>query len=248
MQIIPHTDPEFENLIPPLSEDERKQLEENILASGKCRDAIILWGGIVIDGHNRYEICKRHGIEFEVKEMGFESRKEAKLWILKNQLGRRNLTDAMKIELALVKAEMLREKARKNQVRVGGDKVGQGALSTKSSPHVDESLDVQKVLVAEAGVGAGTFQRYMQIKESGSRELLEKVQKGRLKIGTAHRMLTKEIIKQLRQADKMYAFIAENMPIANNPEASQSICDRLAGLSKQLHNLQEKYERAESTC
>jgi len=242
MSLLPIIDPEFKSLIPPLAEDERAQLEENILASKKCRDAIILWDGVIVDGHNRYEICTHHGIEFEIVEVEFASRDEAKVWILENQLSRRNLTDAAKIELALTRMEMLRDKARRNQSRAGGDKKSAGSLSTKSSIQTDESINIQKELVIFSGVGAGTFQRYMQIKNSNNPQLLEKVRSGELKIGTAYRMLPKEIMKQLRQAEKMYEVIYKNMPIPNNPEATQAIQKRLDELSKKRDALIAKFE------
>lgn len=85
-------DPEFKALIPPLSIDERKQLEENIINEG-CREAICIWHGIILDGHNRYEICTRHGIPFNIRTVSVNSREEAIAWICANQLGRRNISD-----------------------------------------------------------------------------------------------------------------------------------------------------------
>lgn len=85
-------DKEFKTLIRPLSPKEYEQLEANILADG-CRDPIVTWHGYIIDGHNRYEICRKHNIGFKVKEMSFESRDEAVVWICSNQLGRRNITE-----------------------------------------------------------------------------------------------------------------------------------------------------------
>ena len=102
----PRVDPEFRGLIPPLTQDEFSQLEQNILAHG-CRDPIVLWRDKVIDGHNRLKICLRHGIEYETVKLRFPSREEVKLWILENQLGRRNLTDAMRIELAIRRQEYM---------------------------------------------------------------------------------------------------------------------------------------------
>jgi hypothetical protein len=84
-------DPGFQSLVPPLSADELAQLETNILADG-CRDPLVTWHGAIIDGHNRYAICSRHGIEFETVEMDFESREAAEDWMDANQLGRRNLS------------------------------------------------------------------------------------------------------------------------------------------------------------
>ena len=86
-------DPEFKKLIPPLSKEERSQLEENILAEG-CRDPLTVWKGhnILLDGHNRYEICDQYGIEFFISEIELSDRAVAQNWIIRNQLGRRNLT------------------------------------------------------------------------------------------------------------------------------------------------------------
>ena len=83
---------DFKNLIPPLARAEYVQLEQNIINDG-CRDPIITWNGYIIDGHNRYEICTKHNIEFKTLEMSFESEPEVIAWICANQLGRRNITD-----------------------------------------------------------------------------------------------------------------------------------------------------------
>jgi hypothetical protein len=85
-------DAEFKRFIPPLSAEERKQLKENLLKDG-CRDALVVWGDTVIDGHNRYEICVKHGIPFEISGIEFSGREEAIAWICANQLGRRNITE-----------------------------------------------------------------------------------------------------------------------------------------------------------
>lgn len=84
-------DPEFHALIPPLADDELAQLEANIKAEG-CRDALVIWRGIIIDGHNRFEICGRLNIPYKTIEVDLPSRDAAADWIDKNQLGRRNLT------------------------------------------------------------------------------------------------------------------------------------------------------------
>lgn len=84
-------DPEFKRLLPELSQEEYHLLEESILAEG-CRDALILWGQIIVDGHNRYQICKSHGLPFRTEQRDFSSREEALRWILLNQIGRRNIS------------------------------------------------------------------------------------------------------------------------------------------------------------
>ena len=90
-------DREFQNLIPALSAEEREQLEANIVEHGGARDPLVLWGrdessDILLDGHNRYEICERLGLPYEVERLEFSSRDDAADWIDRNQLGRRNLS------------------------------------------------------------------------------------------------------------------------------------------------------------
>lgn len=89
-------DREFKNLIPAIGDEERKQLEENIVEFGGARDPLVVWSNgdrdILIDGHNRYEICTRLGLNYHVEAMEFPSRDEAADWIDRNQLGRRNLS------------------------------------------------------------------------------------------------------------------------------------------------------------
>lgn len=85
-------DPDFRDLICPMTQAERLQLEDNILAEG-CREPLVVWHDTIIDGHNRYEICHRHGIPFAIREVEFDYKEAAIAWICSNQLGRRNLTE-----------------------------------------------------------------------------------------------------------------------------------------------------------
>lgn len=97
-------DPEFRDKVPPMTEAEYRQLEENILKAGRVKVPITIWNDngkeIIVDGHNRWSIVQKHPeIPYEVEEEHFADRYEAVVWICKNQLGRRNLTDAQKTYL-----------------------------------------------------------------------------------------------------------------------------------------------------
>ena len=70
---------------------------------------------VLIDGHNRYEICQKHDIEFVTVEQHFESNSDAKLWIIKNQFGRRNISDFVRAELALHAEPLIAAKAKERQ-------------------------------------------------------------------------------------------------------------------------------------
>ena len=83
---------QFKNLIRPLHKKEYLQLEENLLADG-CRDPLIVWNGLLVDGHNRYEISTRHKIPFAIIEMDFACQEDVVAWICANQLGRRNISE-----------------------------------------------------------------------------------------------------------------------------------------------------------
>ena len=85
-------DKEFQSLIPALTTDEYRGLEESILSEG-CRDALVLWGDTLVDGHNRYSICKKHDIPFKTIQEEFKSRDDVKLWMIGNQLARRNINN-----------------------------------------------------------------------------------------------------------------------------------------------------------
>ena len=90
-------DPEFRTSIPPLSEDEKEQLEAMILADGVVINPLIVWNGILVDGHNRYQIIQKHPeIKFTVFEKDFPDRFAALAYMYKNQLGRRNLTPELR--------------------------------------------------------------------------------------------------------------------------------------------------------
>lgn len=84
-------DAEFKALMPPLPPDALEQLEQNILKHG-IRDTLVIWNGLILDGHNRYAIAQKHGLDFGIEAVDLPDRDAALLWIVKNQLGRRNLT------------------------------------------------------------------------------------------------------------------------------------------------------------
>ncbi len=111
-------DPEFKTLIRPLRKDEYLQLEVNLAVDG-CREPIITWNNIIIDGHNRYEICNRLHIPYAVQKMPFENREQAIVWICSNQLGRRNITEETRRYL-IGKQYELEKVARKHPPNING--------------------------------------------------------------------------------------------------------------------------------
>lgn len=141
-------DPEFESKIPPLTDDEYKQLEENIVSEGVVLMPLIVWNGTIVDGHNRYKIAQAHpGIIFDALEKDFDNRYEALAWICKNQLGRRNLTPEQKDYLI-----GHRYKAEK-QVR-GGKR----EATVQNEPLQDDHI-TRKKIAEESGISASSVMR-----------------------------------------------------------------------------------------
>lgn len=135
-------DPEFKSLIPPLAPDELAQLEASLLSEG-CRDALVVWAGqnVLVDGHNRYELCTRHNLPYQTVERQFESREDVIIWMVQNQFARRNLQAFVRGELALRMKEAIAQKAKANMSAGGkGDKI----LSPleRTNKQVAEAADV----------------------------------------------------------------------------------------------------------
>lgn len=90
-------DPEFRDKVPPMTPEEFRQLEENIVKAGRVLVPLVVWDDIIVDGHNRWSIIQKHPeIKYQIEQIEFKDRYEAIVWICKNQLGRRNLTEAQK--------------------------------------------------------------------------------------------------------------------------------------------------------
>lgn len=115
----------FEKLIPPLSTDEYSALETSILKEG-VRDAIITWNDFIIDGHNRYEIATRHGLPYNTISKEFDSEDDVIIWMIDNQLARRNLSEFVKFELTATQKEALERIGLKNKSIGGGDNTDYG--------------------------------------------------------------------------------------------------------------------------
>ena len=152
-------DPEFRDLIPPLNEEELKLLEASLVADG-CESPLIVWNGVIIDGHNRYAICRKHDIPFSIQEKNFDTREEVMLWMLRNQLGRRNLNSYQRSELALRTEPLLREAAKKNQATSTG---GQEPRLLETSRKAEKRIHTDKELASLAGVSDNTIRKARRI-------------------------------------------------------------------------------------
>ncbi|OGX15908.1 MAG: hypothetical protein A2166_02090 [Omnitrophica WOR_2 bacterium RBG_13_41_10] len=160
-------DPEFNKLIIPLTKEECGKLKENILKDGFCRDPLVLWRGILLDGHHRYKICRENNIEFKTVEISLSDRNAAKAWMYSNQLGRRNLTHFKRVEMLLQLAELQ---------CINSD-------MTKSE------------LAIKAGVSRDTLYRALKIIERASEKTKNNLREGKTTINAAYSKINGEEIK-----------------------------------------------------
>ena len=212
-------DPEFRDLIPPLNEEELKLLEESIVADG-CESPLIVWNGVIVDGHNRYAICRKHGIPFSIQEKNFSSRDDAMLWMLRNQLGRRNLNSYQRVELVL-KFEPLVKNAAEQRMMAGKaanpvPTLAQGQTKGRTRDHLSEA----------AGVSHGTFAKAKKLVQSADEGTKRELRAGKVTVNRAYtELLEKEhegetkICERCKQEKPLSAF-----SIPSNRRSFSSVC------------------------
>lgn len=150
-------DPEFESKIPPLTDDEYRQLEDNIVSEGVVLMPLIVWNGTIVDGHNRYKIAQAHpGIIFDTLEKEFDNRYEALAWICKNQLGRRNLSPTQK-RLLIGDQYEAEKKAHGASDGFRGDQHSE--LVSDQCGHLPKPVKTRKRIAEETGTSEGYVER-----------------------------------------------------------------------------------------
>lgn len=182
-------DPELRDYIPPLQDSEKALLAESLRKEG-CRDPIIIWNGVIVDGHNRYTICHENNIPFAVEERSFKNIEQAKLWMAKNQLGHRNLNAYQRCKLVIPLENTLKEEAetlRREKIaeyRKTGETVQNSAPSKKTK--------TRDLMAALAGISHDTIQKVKRIDLEADQETLDKLQRGDTSINYAYNHLKSE--------------------------------------------------------
>ena len=174
-------DSELEQVAPPLKKCELDMLEKDIIENG-CRDPLAIWNGVIVDGHNRYRICQEHNIPFAVEEINFDDKTQAKVWIAKNQLARRNLTPFQKCEMVLPLEAPLKEDADRRRRRL----ISEFRKNGTTSGGYQKTRDI---LADMAGVSHNTLQKAKNILEAGDEETKRRVRAGEISIHFAYRSL-----------------------------------------------------------
>ena len=238
-------DAEFKALIPPLSPEEYAQLEENCVREG-IRDPLVVWATpsgtqILVDGHNRWKIAAEHGgMHFDVVEKKFDTRKDAEAWIIKNQLGRRNITAFVRSELALKLKPLIAAKAKANQRASGG------AVPQKSA----KPVDTRQELARAAGVSHDTIHKVETVIEKGTPEVKAKARSGEISINTAYNLTNGyDKTPAQRQKEFMDSMQKEHEEFKEQKkEAVVSLADARKDESRQRILALDYYDRCLKVC
>jgi len=240
------TTKQFEYLLPKLTNDERKALEESLRKEG-CRDPIVTWHGTIIDGHNRYSICKKHDIPFKVQEMDdFLDEDAVKMWMINNQLSRRNLTDEQRERFIGI----LHNTSKKGQ---GGarDKAGRKSkaqnepLKNAAPKEGDDTVNTAEMIAKQHGVSRESVKRAG--KYALSMDRISKVSptaEAKIMSGEARSIITKSGIRDLAEApeaevQKVVEAIENDKPV--NPLKKAKTPEK-ASLVRQVYKIIDDIE------
>ncbi|KAB7779283.1 MULTISPECIES: plasmid replication/partition related protein [Xanthomonas] len=181
--------------IDPLTADEYAALERSLLAEG-CRDALVLWGDILVDGHNRYGICQKHGLPFQtVQNTRFQSLQDVHLWMIDQHLGRRSVSDFQRGVLALRKREILAERRASAAAAeapaadaTDPDAAGETAndTDTDTPPWADAPAPLSRAELARvARLSNSQVVQIEKIQKQAAAEVVEAVKSGAISINAA---------------------------------------------------------------
>ena len=195
--------PELKAYIDPLTADEHESLERSILDEG-CRDALVLWGDVLVDGHNRFGICQKHNLPFTtVQNTHFKSMEDVHLWMINQHLGRRSVSEFQRGVLALRKREIIAERRAAAAAAVNAAKAeaaqapeGDAPWEGDTDPVVakalavvakvpDEALDTREALARAARLTSSQVKLIETIQQNAAPEVVAAVRAGELSLNAA---------------------------------------------------------------
>ena len=194
--------PELQAYIDPLTPDEYEALERSILTEG-CRDALVLWGNVLVDGHNRYRICQQHGVPFQtVQNTAFQSLEDVQLWMIDQHLGRRSISDFQRGVLALRKREIITQRRAAAAAAVQAAQTHRSPEDStapwegETDPAVaqplaqlpkvpDQALDTREALARAARLSPSQVKQIETIQQQAAPEVVSAVKTGELSLSAA---------------------------------------------------------------
>ena len=188
--------PKFRDLIPPLSADEYEQLEKNLLTDG-IREPLVAWGNVLIDGHNRYRIALKHNLPFETVRKEFADEDEASIWIMQNQLGRRNLNDFVRVEMAYKCEDAVKAKT--------AERISPGInqYTNRSVEKFPPTSKARDELGTMAGVSGKTYDHGVTVLKTAPQPVIDAAKKDEISINAAFEITKMPFAAQREIADRI---------------------------------------------
>ena len=182
---------ELKAYIDPLTADEYEALERSLLAEG-CRDALVLWNDILVDGHNRYGICRKHGLPFNtVQNTRFQSMDDVHLWMIEQHLGRRSVSDYQRGVLALRKRAILGARQKAQRETGSNSEMATSAAAPDDDADARPPWDDMPVAVSraelarEAKLSSNQVSMIERIHAQATPEVVEALKSGAISISAA---------------------------------------------------------------
>jgi hypothetical protein len=218
---------QFEYLLPKLTKDERKALEESLRKEG-CRDPIVTWRNTIIDGHNRYSICTKYDIPFKVKKMDeFSDEDAVKTWIINNQLSRRNLTDEQRERFLGILFNA--NKKERGGVRDNSGRKSKAHGEPLISTGKEESKDTAGMIAKQHGVSRATAKRAGKFATALDRiSKINPTAEAKIMSGEAKNIISRNEIRNLAEAPeaevkKIARAIEKDRPVKKTAEKEPQV-------------------------
>ena len=219
--------------LPPLAPIEEMGLTKSLRHEG-CRESVkvVVYDGkyVIVDGHNRYRICKEFGIPFKVEVLPIESIEDARTWLIETQLGRRNVSDFVKCEFVLPMRETLIKEGRRRQ----GWRKRECDVSSNLMKR-EEKVDTQKTIAKMAGVSVGTLVSTKWLIENAAERTKEDLRKGAISIYMAYTQ-TRDLLRSDDEETRQKVFSGEltiqEIVEARKKEAERRIAEEAEALKK----------------
>lgn len=177
--------PVLKAYIDPLTHDEHDALERSLLNEG-CRDALVLWGEVLVDGHNRYGICQKHGLPFQtVQNTSFRSMDDVYLWMIDQHLGRRSVSDFQRGVLALRKREILSERRAKAAEAETAAAAESTTPAASAEAPANKPLHSREDIAKAARLSSSQVVQIEKIQKQAAPELVEALKAGEVSLNAA---------------------------------------------------------------
>ena len=243
---------ELKAYIEPLTPDEHDALERSILTEG-CRDALVLWGDVLVDGHNRYGICQKHGLPFQtVQNPRFQSMEDVHLWMIDQHLGRRSVSDFQRGVLALRKREIMAERKARAATATETAEATPAADVPEAAAALPapDPLSSREAIAKAARLSSSQVVMIEKIQKQAAPELVAAVKSGTISINAAAAVATLPAEEQvaaavagkdeLKQAAKRVRELNKRKPREEAPSDDKAHAESAAGAegnTDELHAL-----------